>query len=177
MIRYAYAFSNIAPSTLKHEAQYFGLAPLVRRLTLCEELDVSSCGTVLFHAMIPAPNLPFERVTVERKVRSRTLVMFSLKYSFLSLYTALYFDFLSIVRCFPQFHGPFHNCWAFWLLLVRQRAQGLFGLNTKSCHAVSSVKKRAICVLLYFYQVITPEIVSSYYTGSPKKMGALFERQ
>lgn len=64
--------SNIAPSTLKHEAQYFGLAPLVRRLTLCEELDVSSCGTVLFHAMIPAPNLPFERVTVERKAQTCT---------------------------------------------------------------------------------------------------------
>uniref|UniRef100_W6NAN1 Potassium channel domain containing protein n=1 Tax=Haemonchus contortus TaxID=6289 RepID=W6NAN1_HAECO len=60
--------SNIAPSTLKHEAQYFGLAPLVRRLTLCEELDVSSCGTVLFHAMIPAPNLPFERPVIERKM-------------------------------------------------------------------------------------------------------------
>ncbi|EYC02426.1 hypothetical protein Y032_0100g3294 [Ancylostoma ceylanicum] len=62
--------SNIAPSTLKHEAQYFGLAPLVRRLTLCEELDVSSCGSVLFHAMIPAPNLPFERPIPERKAES-----------------------------------------------------------------------------------------------------------
>ncbi|KHJ79435.1 hypothetical protein OESDEN_20919 [Oesophagostomum dentatum] len=64
--------SNIAPSTLKHEAQYFGLAPLVRRLTLCEELDVSSCGSVLFHAMIPAPNLPFERPILERKPDSST---------------------------------------------------------------------------------------------------------
>ncbi|ETN70753.1 hypothetical protein NECAME_14555 [Necator americanus] len=64
--------ANVAPSTLKHEAQYFGLAPLVRRLTLCEELDVSSCGSVLFHAMIPAPNLPFERPIAERKTESST---------------------------------------------------------------------------------------------------------
>ncbi|KAJ1365462.1 hypothetical protein KIN20_025771 [Parelaphostrongylus tenuis] len=33
--------SNVTPSTLKHEAEYFGLTPLVHRLSLCEELDIS----------------------------------------------------------------------------------------------------------------------------------------
>ncbi|KJH52901.1 K+ channel tetramerization domain protein [Dictyocaulus viviparus] len=63
-------FSNISPSTLKHEAQYFGLTPLVRRLTLCEELDFSSCGSVLFHAMISAPNLPFECSQADRMINN-----------------------------------------------------------------------------------------------------------
>ncbi|VDM59105.1 unnamed protein product [Angiostrongylus costaricensis] len=63
--------------TLKHEAQYFGLTPLVHRLTLCEELNVSSCGSVLFHAMITAPCLPLENlenvaVPPESLVRERT---------------------------------------------------------------------------------------------------------
>ncbi|VDL80686.1 unnamed protein product [Nippostrongylus brasiliensis] len=65
--------------TKQHEAQYFGLAPLVRRLTLCEELDVSSCGSVLFHAMIPAPNLPFERSNVERKMWRNQLQLTTLQ--------------------------------------------------------------------------------------------------
>ncbi|CAJ0957186.1 unnamed protein product, partial [Mesorhabditis belari] len=49
---------SVSVSSLKHEALFFGLAPLVRRLTLCEELEVSACGSVLFHALIPAPPLP-----------------------------------------------------------------------------------------------------------------------
>ncbi|MFH4980192.1 hypothetical protein AB6A40_006901 [Gnathostoma spinigerum] len=44
--------------SLKHEAQYYGLGPLVKRLSLCEELDECACGNVLFHAYLPAPALP-----------------------------------------------------------------------------------------------------------------------
>uniref|UniRef100_A0A914WUA7 BTB domain-containing protein n=1 Tax=Plectus sambesii TaxID=2011161 RepID=A0A914WUA7_9BILA len=43
---------------LKHEAQYYGLGPLVKRLTLCEELDDCSCGDVLFHGYLPPPVVP-----------------------------------------------------------------------------------------------------------------------
>ncbi|CAD6199724.1 unnamed protein product [Caenorhabditis auriculariae] len=62
--------SAVNAAQLKHEAQYFGLAPLVRRLTLCEELDVSSCGTVLFNALIPCPDLPFGCIPQDKRTNS-----------------------------------------------------------------------------------------------------------
>uniref|UniRef100_A0A7N8WX83 BTB/POZ domain-containing protein KCTD3 n=1 Tax=Mastacembelus armatus TaxID=205130 RepID=A0A7N8WX83_9TELE len=40
---------------LRHEAEFYGITPLVRRLLLCEELDRSSCGSVLFHGYLPPP--------------------------------------------------------------------------------------------------------------------------
>ncbi|XP_026234666.1 BTB/POZ domain-containing protein KCTD3 [Anabas testudineus] len=45
-------------STLRHEAEFYGITPLVRRLLLCEELDRSSCGSVLFHGYLPPPAIP-----------------------------------------------------------------------------------------------------------------------
>uniref|UniRef100_A0A671VAU7 BTB/POZ domain-containing protein KCTD3 n=1 Tax=Sparus aurata TaxID=8175 RepID=A0A671VAU7_SPAAU len=42
-------------SILRHEAEFYGITPLVRRLLLCEELDRSSCGSVLFHGYLPPP--------------------------------------------------------------------------------------------------------------------------
>ncbi|VDK79472.1 unnamed protein product, partial [Onchocerca ochengi] len=50
--------SGVSLINLKHEAQYYGLGPLVKRLTLCEELDECSCGDVLFNAYLPPPTLP-----------------------------------------------------------------------------------------------------------------------
>ncbi|VDN18263.1 unnamed protein product [Gongylonema pulchrum] len=50
--------SGASMTSLKHEAQYYGLGPLVKRLTLCEELDECACGDVLFHAFLPPPPLP-----------------------------------------------------------------------------------------------------------------------
>ncbi|CAD7692627.1 unnamed protein product [Nyctereutes procyonoides] len=47
-------------SSLLHEAQFYGLTPLVRRLQLREELDRSSCGNVLFNGYLPPPGLPEE---------------------------------------------------------------------------------------------------------------------
>lgn len=47
-------------TSLKHEAQYYGLGPLIKRLTLCEELDECACGDVLFHAYLPPPSLPID---------------------------------------------------------------------------------------------------------------------
>ncbi|KAH7709119.1 potassium channel tetramerization domain containing 3 [Aphelenchoides avenae] len=55
---------NVDLSTLKHEAQYYGVGPLVKRLTLCEEMDDSPCGDVLFHAYLqpPIPPCPVSNV-------------------------------------------------------------------------------------------------------------------
>uniref|UniRef100_A0AAY4DG99 BTB/POZ domain-containing protein KCTD3 n=1 Tax=Denticeps clupeoides TaxID=299321 RepID=A0AAY4DG99_9TELE len=40
---------------LMHEAEFYGITPLVRKLQLCDELDRSSCGTVLFNGYLPPP--------------------------------------------------------------------------------------------------------------------------
>uniref|UniRef100_A0A7N8WZ28 BTB domain-containing protein n=1 Tax=Mastacembelus armatus TaxID=205130 RepID=A0A7N8WZ28_9TELE len=40
---------------LMHEAEFYGIAPLVRKLQLCDELDRSSCGNVLFNGYLPPP--------------------------------------------------------------------------------------------------------------------------
>ncbi|XP_058385336.1 SH3KBP1-binding protein 1 isoform X3 [Diceros bicornis minor] len=50
-------------SSLLHEAQFYGLTPLVRRLQLREELDRSSCGNVLFNGYLPPPVFPVKRRT------------------------------------------------------------------------------------------------------------------
>uniref|UniRef100_A0A915PCJ3 J domain-containing protein n=1 Tax=Setaria digitata TaxID=48799 RepID=A0A915PCJ3_9BILA len=54
--------SGVSLVNLKHEAQYYGLGPLVKRLTLCEELDECACGDVLFNAFLPPPALPLNEV-------------------------------------------------------------------------------------------------------------------
>uniref|UniRef100_A0A8D3EBC1 BTB/POZ domain-containing protein KCTD3 n=1 Tax=Scophthalmus maximus TaxID=52904 RepID=A0A8D3EBC1_SCOMX len=46
---------GVSISVLRHEAEFYGITPLVRRLLLCEELDRSSCGSVLFHGYLPPP--------------------------------------------------------------------------------------------------------------------------
>ncbi|XP_046419641.1 BTB/POZ domain-containing protein KCTD3 isoform X2 [Neodiprion fabricii] len=45
---------------LRHEAEYYGIAPLVKRLMLCEDLSQSSCGDVLFYGYLPPPNIPLQ---------------------------------------------------------------------------------------------------------------------
>ncbi|XP_029001120.1 BTB/POZ domain-containing protein KCTD3 isoform X2 [Betta splendens] len=50
-------------SILRHEAEFYGITPLVRRLLLCEELDRSSCGSVLFHGYLPPPALPARKTS------------------------------------------------------------------------------------------------------------------
>ncbi|KAG8550832.1 hypothetical protein GDO81_019612 [Engystomops pustulosus] len=46
---------------LLHEAEFYGITPLVRRLQLCEELERSSCGSVLFNGYLPPPVFPAKR--------------------------------------------------------------------------------------------------------------------
>jgi len=43
-------------SLLKHEAEFYGIMPLVKRLWLCEDLDRSLCGDLLFTGYIPFPS-------------------------------------------------------------------------------------------------------------------------
>ncbi|XP_055992870.1 SH3KBP1-binding protein 1 [Sorex fumeus] len=52
---------GVHSSSLLHEAQFYGLTPLVRRLQLREELDRSSCGNVLFNGYLPPPVFPVKR--------------------------------------------------------------------------------------------------------------------
>uniref|UniRef100_A0A8C6K8Q3 SH3KBP1 binding protein 1 n=1 Tax=Nothobranchius furzeri TaxID=105023 RepID=A0A8C6K8Q3_NOTFU len=46
---------------LIHEAEFYGITPLVRKLQLCDELDRSSCGNVLFNGYLPPPVYPVKR--------------------------------------------------------------------------------------------------------------------
>uniref|UniRef100_A0A6Q2WWS4 BTB/POZ domain-containing protein KCTD3 n=1 Tax=Esox lucius TaxID=8010 RepID=A0A6Q2WWS4_ESOLU len=46
---------------LMHEAEFYGITPLVRKLQLCDELDRSSCGSVLFNGYLPPPVYPAKR--------------------------------------------------------------------------------------------------------------------
>uniref|UniRef100_A0A4W4FQS3 BTB/POZ domain-containing protein KCTD3 n=1 Tax=Electrophorus electricus TaxID=8005 RepID=A0A4W4FQS3_ELEEL len=46
---------------LMHEAEFYGITPLVRKLQLCDELDRSSCGTVLFNGYLPPPGEQLKR--------------------------------------------------------------------------------------------------------------------
>uniref|UniRef100_A0A8C6YKJ8 BTB/POZ domain-containing protein KCTD3 n=1 Tax=Naja naja TaxID=35670 RepID=A0A8C6YKJ8_NAJNA len=43
-------------SLLLHEAQFYGITPLIRRLQLHKELERSSCGSVLFEGYLPPPS-------------------------------------------------------------------------------------------------------------------------
>ncbi|KAL0271207.1 UNVERIFIED_CONTAM: hypothetical protein PYX00_008377 [Menopon gallinae] len=45
---------------LRLEAQYYGIAPLVERLLLCEDIAQSSCGDILFYGLLPPPKIPFQ---------------------------------------------------------------------------------------------------------------------
>lgn len=42
--------------TLKHECEFYGVQPLIRRLQLCEDLEHSQCGDVLFNGYIDPPH-------------------------------------------------------------------------------------------------------------------------
>ncbi|KAG9340533.1 hypothetical protein JZ751_021353, partial [Albula glossodonta] len=46
---------------LMHEAEFYGITPLVRKLQLCDELDRSSCGSVLFNGYLPPPVYPAKK--------------------------------------------------------------------------------------------------------------------
>lgn len=43
---------------IKHEAEFYGITPLAKRLALCEEVSNSKCGNVLFHGYLNTPEFP-----------------------------------------------------------------------------------------------------------------------
>ncbi|KAH8354199.1 hypothetical protein KR084_003116 [Drosophila pseudotakahashii] len=49
---------NCEIRALRHEAEYYGVTPLTKRLALCEDLNHSSCGDVLFYGFLAAPPMP-----------------------------------------------------------------------------------------------------------------------
>lgn len=50
---------NVNIRALRHEADYFGITPLSRRLALCDEATHSSCGDVLFYGYLPPSSIYF----------------------------------------------------------------------------------------------------------------------
>ncbi|KAM9853216.1 SH3KBP1-binding protein 1 [Aulostomus maculatus] len=52
---------SISVHMLMHEAEFYGITPLVRKLQLCDELDRSSCGNVLFNGYLPPAVYPAKR--------------------------------------------------------------------------------------------------------------------
>ena len=48
---------------LLHEAEYYGISPLVKQLALCLDLEKSSCGDVLFYGCLPPPLVPSMEVS------------------------------------------------------------------------------------------------------------------
>ena len=52
------SFDDVNLKELKHEAEYYGISPLVKKLTLCDELDKSGCGDVLFYSYLSPPPIP-----------------------------------------------------------------------------------------------------------------------
>uniref|UniRef100_A0AC34FZ09 BTB domain-containing protein n=1 Tax=Panagrolaimus sp. ES5 TaxID=591445 RepID=A0AC34FZ09_9BILA len=50
--------NGVSLPLLRHEAQFYGITPLVKRLTLCEEMNESACGDVLYHGMLQPPEIP-----------------------------------------------------------------------------------------------------------------------
>lgn len=49
-------YVNIA--TLRHEAEFYNVQPLIRRLLLCENMEENACGGLLFHGYLPATEPP-----------------------------------------------------------------------------------------------------------------------
>jgi len=52
------AFDDVNFKDLRHEAEFYGISPLVKKLSLCEDLDKSGCGDVLFYSYLPPPSIP-----------------------------------------------------------------------------------------------------------------------
>ena len=49
---------SLAFKDLRHEAEFYGISPLVKKLSLCEDLDRSGCGDVLFCSYLAPQNIP-----------------------------------------------------------------------------------------------------------------------
>ncbi|KAJ7365461.1 BTB/POZ domain-containing protein kctd3 [Desmophyllum pertusum] len=55
---------------IKHEAEYYGITPLAKRLALCEEVSNSKCGDVLFHGYLNPPEFPLPSLSRHSSISS-----------------------------------------------------------------------------------------------------------
>jgi len=62
------AFDEINFKDLRHEAEFYGISPLVKKLSLCEDLDKSGCGDVIFYSYLSPPSVPHHEGTASTKV-------------------------------------------------------------------------------------------------------------
>lgn len=53
---------------LRHEAEYYNISPLIKRLILCEDLGHSSCGDVLFYGCLTPPSMSLDFVRYSSKL-------------------------------------------------------------------------------------------------------------
>lgn len=64
-------------SVLRSEAEFYAITPLVKRLLLCEDLERSQCGDVLFTGFVPAPHVIARAAnTVPAKSSASSIAMF-----------------------------------------------------------------------------------------------------
>ena len=52
------SFEEVNLRDLRNEAEYYGIAPLVKKLSLCDDLEKSGCGDVLFYSYLSPPSIP-----------------------------------------------------------------------------------------------------------------------
>ncbi|XP_019849833.1 PREDICTED: SH3KBP1-binding protein 1 isoform X2 [Amphimedon queenslandica] len=64
---------NVNVSSLRHEAEFYGVHPLVKRLAVCEELEKSSCGSILFYAQLNPP--VFDELSLETQQAQVTALL------------------------------------------------------------------------------------------------------
>lgn len=58
--------------TLLHEAEFYGVTPLVRRIHMCMSLEQPACGDILFHGFIPAPKPPKRPTSQQDRTESES---------------------------------------------------------------------------------------------------------
>jgi hypothetical protein len=59
---------------LRHEAEFYGVTPLVKRLLLCEDLDRYICGDVLFTGLIATPTNPSSATTPTSAISPESII-------------------------------------------------------------------------------------------------------
>jgi len=60
---------GIDPNIVLHEAQFYGISPIIKRLTLCEDLFNSPCGDLLFIGYLNPPDLTMNPLEVKTSRR------------------------------------------------------------------------------------------------------------
>lgn len=64
-----FSLRGVEPSIVLHEALFYGITPIVHRLTLCRDLMNSPCGDILFIGHLNPPTLPENPLQVKASKR------------------------------------------------------------------------------------------------------------